>query len=295
MGEQIGAAGFHKHLEASVVGPKDEHLVVATTSAVQSIPSQLVKPMIRTRNVSVIQKVANFVDGSEYATKNLAEDFLNENMRGGQTELTLNGMIIMSAEETRAALKVPELGWNTKADGTVDAWVERVPTNVFSFKMHLPSIAPWIKVTTKARVSELMTKHQYQAPAGCNIPGNSTFRLNGKPSDANLATNIRTHEYLHVSDFKQGFNSFIIPWDTKLEQAKAASTKFNGATIVAAKAALFASMGGTPEQIATAFDNEMERRLRVTHANRTTATGGGPTGTNFVANATCTESSADFM
>ena len=180
-------------------------------------------------------------------------------------------------------------------DGTFDAWVNAVPTNRASFTMQVPSGGPWSTVTPKANVATLFASLGLSAQAGCATAGNTTFSVNGKPTDATFAANVRTHEDLHAADHRTGFNSVIVPWDTRLQAAQTASTEFSGATVAAAEAALFRAMGGTPNQIATAQHNEWIRLNNLLHAIGTTiATGGAATPSNSAANATCTTSSLDL-
>jgi hypothetical protein len=294
LGELAGAAGFHARLAtASGEGLDDEPFVVAMAPAAQRVASQLVKPTMSTSNVPVIQRVANFVAGTVSATTNLAAHVIAGNRDMGFTPPTLNGTATMSAADAHGAILSPVLGGRSKPDGTQDTWVNTVPTNEASFTMQVPSGGPWSTVTPKANVATLFTSLGLAAQAGCSTAGDSTFSFNGKRTDADFAANVRTHEDIHAADHKIGFNNVIVPWDTKLEAAKTATTVFNAATAAAAEAALFTAMGGTPNQIATAQFNEWVRINNITHRGATLATGGTATPSNSAANATCTTSSLD--
>jgi hypothetical protein len=297
LGEHAGAAGFHARIAtASGAGPDDEPDVVSMVPTAQRVASQLAKPGMSTSNVPVIQRVANFVSGAVSATTNMALHLVASKRDAGFTPPTLNGTTILSAEAARRAIRAPTLVGQSNDDGTtVSTWVNTVPTNEASFTMQVPSGGPWSTVTPKASVVALFASLGLAAQVGCSTAGNSTFSVNGKPSDADFAANVRTHEDLHAADHKRGFNSVIVPWDTQLEAAKTFRTVFNGATVADAEAALFAAMGGTPNQIATAQYNKWIALNNATHAVGTTlATGGSGTVSNSAANAACTTSSLDL-
>jgi hypothetical protein len=293
--EQVGAAGFHARIAtASGAGLDDEPFVVAMTPTAQRVASQLEKPRMSISNVPVIQRAANFVAGTVNATTNLAAHLIAGRRDGGFTPPTLNGTQILSAAAAQGAIRAPILGGRSNLNGTVDTWVNTVPTNDASFTMQVPSGGPWSTLTPKANVAALFASLGLSAQAGCTTAGNSTFAVNGRPNDAGFAANARTHENLHVRDHQTGFNSIIVPWDTRLQAAQAANTEFRGATVAAAEAVLYTAMGGTPNLIATAQHNRWIALNNALHAAGTTAATGGPaTPSNSAANATCTTSSLD--
>jgi hypothetical protein len=142
-------------------------------------------------------------------------------------------------------------------------------------------------------VAALFASLGLTAKAACTGADNSTFSFNGKPTDATFCAHVKTHENLHAADHKTGFDAVLVPWDTKIEAAKTATTKFNGAKAADSDAALFAAMGGTPNQIATAQFDKWIALNNATHRGATLATGGTATPSNSAANATCTTSSID--
>ncbi len=292
LGDQAGKASFQTRLATTgEAEPEDEPFVVALASAVQQSTRQLVKPPLG--KGPVMQRVANFVAGTVNATTNLAAHVIAGNRDMGFTPPTLNGTTILSGATAQGALKAPVLGGRSNADGTESTWVSTVPTNEASFTMRLPAAGPWSTVTPKANVVALFASLRLTAQAGCATAGDSTFGFNGKPTDADFATNVRTHEDIHAADHKTAFNTVIVAWDTKLEAAKTANRVFSGATVADAEAALFRAMGGTPNQIATAQFAEWIRLNNITHRGATLATGGTATPSNSAANATCTTSSID--
>src|SRR5450755_4372873 len=102
--------------------------------------------------------------------------------------------------------------------------------------------------------------------AGCTGAGATTFRAYGDPTDAAMFAANRRHEDHHAADHRAVFDTTIVPWDNKLTAAKAAGTKFQGATATDAEAALWATMGGTPDQIADAFWTQCLARGAAFHA-----------------------------
>ncbi|MCX6047082.1 MAG: DUF4157 domain-containing protein [Chloroflexi bacterium] len=293
LGAPTEAASFQARLaDVAGVEPEDEPFVVALAPA-QLGARQFVKPPTPSSNAPVMQRVANFVAGTVNATTNLAAHVIAGNRDMGFTPPTLNGTTILSDATAQGALKAPGLGGRSNPDGTESTWVSTVPTNEASFTMRLPSAGPWSTVTPKANVVALFASLGLTAQASCGTAGNSTFSFNGKPTDADFAANVRTHEDIHAADHKIAFNTVIGAWDTKLEAAKTANRVFSGATVADAEAALFRAMGGTPNQIATAQFAEWVRLNNITHRGRTLATGGTATPSNSAANATCTTSSID--
>ena len=293
LGEQSAAAGFHARIATAGGGGDDEPYVTALTPTAQGAARQFVKPGISAGSLPVVQRAASFVAGPVSATTNLASHLIAGNRDAGFTPPTLNGATIMSAAAAQAAIKPPTLGGQSRDDGTVDSWVNSVDTNTGSFTMQVPSAGPWSTLTTKVNVAALFTSLGLTAPAACSGAGDSTFSVNGKPTDADFAANVRTHENLHAADHESGFNTVILDWDTKLEAAKTAGTVFNGPTMADAEAALFTAMGGTPSAVATRQHNTWIALNNATHTGTTLATGAGATPSNPVADATCSTSSLD--
>jgi hypothetical protein len=100
----------------------------------------------------------------------------------------------------------------------------------------------------------------------------------------------RRHEDRHAADHRAAFNGSIVPWDTKLTAVSASGTTFNGPTEADAQAALYAAMGGTPDQVADAFMNACAAAVIAYHG---TPAGGPVTSSNPKANADCSTSSVE--
>ena len=81
-------------------------------------------------------------------------------------------------------------------------------------------------------------------------------------------------------------------WDKKLTVAKATGNTFNGTTEADAEAALYAAMGGTPDQVANAFFQACAAAVVTYHGSPA----GGPVEapTSPTANADCSNSSAKY-
>jgi hypothetical protein len=246
-------------------------------------------------SAAVVQRTATFAAGTANSTKNLAASLLAGDFAAGFTPPTLNGTTLMSTAAAQGAINAPTLSGRSNAStGQEETWVSSVPTNTASFVMTLPAAGPWSTTAAKANVAALFATLGLTAQAPCSTPGNTTFTVNGKPTSATFVANVTTHENLHVRDHRAGFNSIMVPWDTKLTVAQILGTTFSGPTVADAEAALFAAMGGTPAQIAAQQFNEWVRLNNVLHAAGTSvATGGTATPSHSAADATCSTSSMD--
>ena len=251
----------------------------------QATPQQsrdAASPVAVQANAPVIQRVANFAAGAVHEVNNLATAILN-GTEVGFTPPMLNGSIVLSTANTRAALTKPKCAFSSAASGGVDAEVSNVPTNTGSFDEKVLAAGPWTTTAPKAAIGA-----RFPALTACTGAGNSTLQAVGKPNDAHMFAANRRHEDHHATDHKTAFNGSIVPWDTKLTAALAAGTKFNGPTEAAAEAALLAAMGGTPDQVADAYFNEAVRLNNVFHG---TPAGGPVTEESPTANADCSTSS----
>jgi hypothetical protein len=128
--------------------------------------------------------------------------------------------------------------------------------------------------------------------AACTGAGNSTFRAIGRPTDAAMFAANRRHENHHAADHHVAFSGSIVPWDRRLTAAKVARTAHNAPTQADAEAALYAAMGGTPDDVADAFFNACAAAVGTFHG--TPAGGAVEAPTNPRANATCSTSSAKY-
>jgi len=178
--------------DGTVLDDEPFKLSMQPTVMTQSVTSQPVTPKISISNAPVIQRAANFVAGTVNATTNMAAHIIAGNFNAGFTPPTLNGTQILSAAAARGAIRRPTLGGRSNINGTVDTWVDTVPTNEASFTMRVPSSGPWSTITAKTNVAALFALLGLTAQAGCTTAGNTTFSVNGKPTDAGFAANVRT-------------------------------------------------------------------------------------------------------
>ena len=261
------------------------HVVQQGGAAPQQRSDTTTPVAVQTRTPA-IQRVATWAAGAVHETNNLANSVVNGGPVG-VTWPTLNGPTFWSTAAARTALREPTLAFSSAASGGVTAQVATVPTNTGSFDMTVLAPGPWTIATPKATIGAM-----FPALATCTGAGNTTFRAIGDPSDQAMFTANRRHEDHHATDHEAAFNSSIVPWDTRLTAAQTAGTEFNGPTAAAAEAALYAAMGGTPDQVADAFMNACAAAVVAYHSTPA----GGPVGapTNPTADATCSTSSAEY-
>lgn len=215
-----------------------------------------------------VQRTATFSAGPVHQVNNLADCVVN-GTPVGVTWPTLNGAQFWSTAAARAALVRPTLKTTAVAAGGFDVQVDTVPTNTASFDETVLAPGPWRLVTTKATIAAMLP-----TLTTCTGAGNTRFRAYGNPSDAAMFAANRRHEDHHAADHRAAFNATIAPWDAKLAAAKAGGQKFHGATAADAEAALWAAMGGTPDQIADAFMNQCAAAVVAYHSSPA----GGPVG-----------------
>jgi hypothetical protein len=234
-----------------------------------------------------VQRVATFTDGPVHQVNNLADVVVN-GTDAGVTWPSLNGTQFWSTADALAALVLPTVTTSAVAAGGFDAEVDPVPTNTGSYDETVLAAGPWTLVTPKATIAAM-----FPALATCaGAAGDTTFRARGNPSDGSMFRANRRHENKHARDHRRAFRATVVPWDRRLTRARARGRKFHGATAAAAEAALWAAMGGTPNQIADAFMNRLVAAVVAYHGTP----GGGPIGapTRPRADATCDNSSARY-
>jgi hypothetical protein len=150
--------------------------------------------------------------------------------------------------------------------------ITAAPNNVGSFDMSLPTAGPWRVTTTKANASALMTRLRLTPPAACSTAGDTTFSINGSPSDADMVANLRRHEEHHATDHERAFNAVLVPWDNALTATLNAGTVFRGDNPTACEAALYRAVGGSPDDIATNLWNAWIGADRAFHRSPAGAT-----------------------
>ncbi len=172
-----------------------------------------------------------------------------------------------------------------------DCRITALPTNEGSFTMTLPSAGPWQVATSKANVAARMTQLGLTPPATCTT-GDTTFSINGSPSDGDLVANTRTHEEHHAADHERVFNAVMLPWDAALTRVFNAGTTFQEANPTSCEAALYRAVGRTPDQVANSLWSGWIGANNAFHAS---AAGATATASNPMANADCTTSSIDVF
>ncbi len=239
------------------------------------------RPTINSVRSPVLQRFANFVNGLVY-TWNLAARFA-AGQSAGFTPLTLNGTQILSAAAARSSINWPGIDRQSLATGGAEVWISSIPTNVGSFEMWVPNSGPWTIVTSRADIGA-----RFGLPACTAATGNTTFSVNGQPSDADLAVQIRIHENRHAADHRRVFNTVLVPWDNAM--TRVGTQKFRGADVAAAKATLFQAIGGTPDAIARNLYDSWDAATKAFHS---TAAGRPGRLFNRTANTDCSQSSVD--
>jgi hypothetical protein len=136
-----------------------------------------------------------------------------------------------------------------------------VANNTFSFDETVLAPGPWTKAAPQLKI-----KTMFPTLTQCMGAGTTMFHAIGAPSDDAMFSANRSHEDHHVADTQNAFNTTFVPWDQKLTAAQATGTAFTGPTQDAAQAALFAAMGGTPDQIANAFSSAVATASNAFHA-----------------------------
>ncbi len=235
----------------------------------------------------ILQRTANLVAGTVNAVQNPAEELAT----GGSAGITvpvLNGSRFIGDAQAKAAIHKPDIGGKSDPTGGVQCWVNTIPTNVGSFVENVMSNGPWSTVTTKANLG-----FRFGLPACVAAgSGNATFTAHGVPSDAAVAAANRRHENHHAADEQASFNEVVVPWDTAMTAAQSSQRKFAGADATACEAALFAAIGGTPDDIATNLWNSIGSKGDAFHS---TPAGGPRVVTNATSDAGCNTATVDVL
>ena len=211
-----------------------------------------------------IQRAANWTAAALHETNNLANTALN-GAAAGVTVPMLNGAL-------GGAVTAPTVSVAAAAAGGFDATVTAVAANAGNVDETVLSAGPWRLVVPRATVAA-----HFPALTQCTGAENCNFRARGDPSDAAMATANRRHEDHHGTDGQAAFNATVVPWDTALTAARTAGTVFHGATDAAARAALFAAMGGTATTVTNAFITAWNAAIPVFHGTPAGGTIGLPT------------------
>jgi Domain of unknown function (DUF4157) len=236
---------------------------------------------------------ATFSAGRVHQVNNLADCIVNRHP-AGVTWPTLNGTQFWSAQAARTALARPTLKTSAvggqldvEAGRGFDATVDRLPSNKGSFDETVLAPGPWTVNTTKAAIRAMIPALNICAGAG-----GTSFRAYGDPTDAAMFTANRRHEDHHANDHKAAFDATIVPWANKLAAAKANGTPFHGGNAALAEAALWAAVGSTPDEVASAFFDHCQAAVIAYHSTGA----GGPVGppTNPGADAQCQNSRAHY-
>ena len=217
-----------------------------------------------------IQRFSYFEGKVVHQVNNLAETALF-GKDVGTTVALLNGQITTTAQDpsthqrragprTRSALKRPTLSFTPAAAGGFDARVRTVPTNKGSVDETVLAARRWTlnvpKATVLAHFPDLTT---------CRGAGRTIFQALGMPSDPAMFAASRRHEDHHADAFVSAFMGTIWPWDTALDVAAGSATPYHGAIKADAEAALYAAMGGTPDQIADKLVDAVAAAIEAYH------------------------------
>jgi hypothetical protein len=219
-----------------------------------------------------LARTATWAAGPVHQVNNLADCVIN-GRAVGVTWPTLNGTQFWSGAEAGAAIQRPTLTTTAAATGGFESEVATVPTNTGSFDETVLARGPWRLNTTMAAVTAAVPG----LAAACNAGGNTRFRAYGNPSDSAMFAANRRHEDHHARDHRAAFNATITPWDRALRQARRARRRFPGPTAAEAEAALWAAMGGTPDQVATAFFDGCQAAVIAFHGTARGGAVGAPT------------------
>ncbi|MEV0645379.1 hypothetical protein AB0I28_08950 [Phytomonospora sp. NPDC050363] len=241
--------------------------------AAQGVPGMEAEFPAQGRAPLAVQRAANFAPGALHQVNNLADAVIN-GTPAGVTWPMLNGTQFWSSPVVRGALARPTVNTVAAAGGGFDASVTAVGNNTGSWDETVLAAGPWRLNTTKAAVVAAVPA----LAAACGAAGNTTFRASGNPSDNHMFTANRRHEDHHATDHEAAFNATIAPWDAALTAALTGRRTFHGATQAAAEAALWAAVGGTPEQVADAYFNACLAAVVAYHGTAAGGPIGAPTG-----------------
>jgi len=221
---------------------------------------------------------------------------LNAGGNFGFTPPFLNGSMVLSAAAATAAIAAPTTsGQSVAGDAgppTAESWLLTNATNTASYQLDTLDAGPHSVASTKVAVAARATALGLTPPSQCAGPGASTFRINGMPDDASHAAAILAHERHHAADHQREFTNVIGAWNTRIDASIAAGTRYSGATAAAADADMWAAVGGTPAQIATAQHNAW---IAANNAYHGSPAGAAKRPFNVQADATCASSSMDHI
>ncbi len=234
-GKRLLAHELAHVVQHGYAAPLGNGIVALPSAAIQtSIPS--------------IQRFSYFEGGDVHQTNNLADTVLY-GKDAGNTIALLNGTNVM-VEPVRKALKRPTLTVSPVASGGFDAKVRNVPINKGRFEETILAARRWILSVPKSIV-----RKKFPELKACKSAGKTNFQAIGMPSEAALFGANRRHEDRHARDIASAFMGTICQWDTFLDIAACGATTYHGSTKAEAEAKLYAEMGGTPDQIADAFND----------------------------------------
>ena len=213
-------------------------------------------------------------------TENLAERVMAGRSTAGFVAYWLNNKRIdakpSSATEAQvladlkaaavAAIKRPDVDYTLKnvvgphgPEIHGDAWIKSVSNNVLETEAHWLTPPPWTMVTTKGEVG----RELYLGI--CSGTDQCTLTVNGKPDETTMATQTQAHENQHEKDIITAFNTFFKPWDDQITLAWETGKVFSGQP-KQVNSDLWNFLGGSPEEIATKFIEEVQRLGKLLHA-----------------------------
>lgn len=241
-----------------------------------------------------LQRTATWAAGVERRSWDAADRTMSK-QGFGWTWPTLNGSIIPSSTAAGTAIKAPTFSTRSVAgSGTAPATSEASftanATNTASYDLDAIDGGPHSVASTKDAVATRSAQLGMAPPTQCTGPAASTFSIKGQPDDTAHSAAILAHERHHGSDHKTEFGNVIGGWNTAVDAAIAASTKYGGPDAATAEANMWTAVGGAPATIATNQHNAWMAASGTFHAS---PAGRTRRPTNIQADATCATSSMD--
>jgi Domain of unknown function (DUF4157) len=243
-------------------------------------------PVFRAAGVPRLQRAVRFVAGTVSEVFNLAERVVNR-QSAGDTQFLLNGTFPDTVAKGVGALRAPTIASVAASKTRVRCRFRAVRDSEVSWAMKVLAPGPWSYATTKARLRALFTAFQQ-----CTGQDAATLALNGKPQHADQQARTRTHEDQHVADYKDIFDTLLVPWDEQVTEAQKKRLRAEAATEPECEDELYAAHVGnqTPTRLVTAIIDEINQRARTFHAS---AAGRDVNITNVIPAADCSTITAD--
>jgi hypothetical protein len=287
----IGSAGGQAEAEAERTAKEVTSYPVSLTRS--AVPRTSVLHLSRIPSAS-IQRAVKFTAATPSETLNPADLLATGHQFLGNTDYVLNGTAFTSATtvaQNRAALNVPAFDSTARPSGGMECSLRSVPDNEASYAMQIPTNGPWTTATTTAAILALFPG---LAPCSTVPAGQVQFSIHGVRNNNNaLKQHVHTHEDHHAADFKTITNNVLVPWDKKLNDAKAAGKKMVAKDQGVCETLFYAQFVGshqTPNEIVDTIVSQVNSTGQAFHA---TAAGKNVTIQNIRPDAQCKNVDAD--